>query len=148
VYNEAVEEALCYGWIDSIVKRIDDEKYCQKFTPRKNKSVWSNLNKERVLKLEKNNKMTKYGLEKVNIAKKNGMWFKKYPDNKNDVIPNELLIEIKKNSIAKTYFQNLSSSQRKAYINWINSAKKVETRIKRSREAVENLRHNKKLGMK
>ena len=69
---EAVEEALCYGWIDSIVKRIDDERYKQKFTPRNDKSIWSDLNKNRVSKLIKDGKMTEYGLAKINIAKKNG----------------------------------------------------------------------------
>jgi uncharacterized protein YdeI (YjbR/CyaY-like superfamily) len=65
LYDDAVEEALCFGWIDSIVRKIDDERYCQKFTPRKENSNWSMLNKQRVEKLRKNGRMTKAGLEKI-----------------------------------------------------------------------------------
>ena len=77
IYNEAVEEALCFGWIDSTVKRIDEERYCQKFTPRNDKSVWSELNKKKCKKMIKEKRITKYGLKKIEIAKSNGMWDKK-----------------------------------------------------------------------
>jgi uncharacterized protein YdeI (YjbR/CyaY-like superfamily) len=67
-----VEEALCFGWIDSIIKRIDDDSYCRKFTPRKNDSVWSNENKKRVAKIIKAGGMTEFGLEKIEAAKRPG----------------------------------------------------------------------------
>ena len=77
-YNEAVEEALCFGWIDSTIKRIDENTYMQKYTPRNAKSKWSLVNKNRIKKLIKENKMTDVGLELVAIAKKNGEWEKEY----------------------------------------------------------------------
>ncbi len=73
-YDEAVEEALCYGWIDSIIKRIDDHAYCRKFTPRKADSAWSNSNKKRVGKLVKEGRMTEFGQAKIDFAKKSGRW--------------------------------------------------------------------------
>ena len=71
-YDDAVEEALCFGWIDSTVKRVDDEKFAQKFTPRKNKSNWSDLNKKRAKKMIREGRMTKAGLTKIEEAKRNG----------------------------------------------------------------------------
>ena len=76
-YSDSLEEALCFGWIDSILKRIDDRIYVRKFTPRRLKSRWSGINKNLVKELIKNRKMTKYGLVKVNQAKKDGSWDKK-----------------------------------------------------------------------
>ena len=75
-YDDAVEEALCFGWIDSLVKRIDDEKYTQKFTPRKNRSVWSESNKKRAKRTIKLGRMTGAGLHKIRAAKKSGEWYK------------------------------------------------------------------------
>jgi uncharacterized protein YdeI (YjbR/CyaY-like superfamily) len=134
--------------IDSTVRKIDEDRYCQKFTPRNDRSVWSDLNKARVEKLVKSKKMTKHGFEKVKIAKENGMWDKGYSHNKNNPIPNEFIDELKKSKKAKTIFDNLSPSQKKAYINWIFTAKKTETKIKRSKEAISILLDKKVLGMK
>lgn len=147
IYNEAVEEALCFGWIDTTVRRIDEEQYCQKFTPRNDKSVWSDLNKERVNKLIKNKSMTKYGLKKVQIAKKNGMWDKEYLVNKNNPMPKEFKTELGKNKEALKNFNNLAPSHKKHFINWIVDAKKEETKIRRSKKAASMLENNQKLGM-
>ena len=76
-YDEAVEEALCFGWIDSLIKRIDDETFCQKFTPRKDNSTWSDINKKRVLKLQKQGLMSAAGVKAVEAGKKSGEWHKK-----------------------------------------------------------------------
>src|SRR5579863_366528 len=73
-YEEAVEEALCFGWIDSIIRRIDDGTYCRKFTPRKNDSAWSNENKTRVEKVTGEGRMTQFGQAKVDAAKRSGRW--------------------------------------------------------------------------
>ena len=73
-YEEAVEEALCFGWIDGVMKRLDEEKYALRFSPRKKGSVWSELNKRRVAKLIKQGRMTEAGLAKVKEAKANGQW--------------------------------------------------------------------------
>lgn len=147
-YDEAVEEALCYGWIDSIVKRIDDEKYTQKYTPRKDKSIWSELNKKRVKKLIKQGRMTEVGLAKINAAKKTGEWQRTTENKKGPAVPAELKKALAANKKAEKYFSNLAPSYKKQYIGWIESAKRDETRIKRIKETVKILAQNKKLGMK
>lgn len=146
-YHEAVEHALCYGWIDSTVKRLDDERYRQKFTPRNKKSVWSDLNRKRVEKLILEKKMTKFGLEKINAAKDNGMWYKKYKVYKVNTIPTEFKSELKLNKLAKNNFDKMPKSQKNHFINWISAAKKEETRIRRSKKAIKLLKKNLKLGM-
>ncbi len=108
-YESTIEEALCFGWIDSIVKRIDDEKYVRKFTPRKCNSEWSQLNKRRVTKLIAENRMTKAGLEKVNIAKLNGQWHKKNRLTAISDIPNELKVALDTAPEVKKKFEQTSS---------------------------------------
>ena len=147
-YDDAVEEALCFGWIDSTIKRIDDEKYCQKFTPRKDKSNWSKFNKERVAKLIKQNIMTKAGMDKINTAKKIGNWDKRIAAEINFDMPPELSQLLIANKIAKEFFNELSPSFKKQYIGWIASAKKIETREKRAREAIKLLKTRQKLGIR
>ncbi len=146
-YDDAVEEALCFGWIDSTVKRIDDEKYCQKFTPRKDKSNWSDHNKNRVAKMIKRGKMTTAGMDKIKAAKKNGEWNKKIVAEIKFEMPSELSHVLSANKKAKEFFNELSPSHKKQYIGWIASAKKVETREKRAEEAITLLKKKQKLGM-
>jgi len=147
-YDDAVEEALCYGWIDSTVKRIDDEKYRQKFTPRNDKSNWSEHNKKRVAKMIKQGKMTKAGMDKINVAKENGKWNKKIEAVKEFKMPSELSQILSANKKARDFFNELSPSNKKQYIGWIASAKKVETREKRAKVALKLLKTKQKLGMK
>jgi uncharacterized protein YdeI (YjbR/CyaY-like superfamily) len=147
-YDDAVEEALCFGWIDSTVKRIDDEKYCQKFTPRNLKSIWSEHNKRRVAKMIKQGKMTKHGMEKVKAAKKNGEWYKTAEAVKEFKMPQALSQLLAANKKAGEFFNELSASHKKQYIGWIASAKKVETKEKRAGEAITLLKKKQKLGMK
>ena len=78
-YDSAVEEALCFGWIDSIIKRVDNERYVRKFTPRKGRSIWSKLNKKRASKMIREGRMTEAGLKMIDEAKKSGEWFKTTP---------------------------------------------------------------------
>lgn len=148
-YNNSVEEALCFGWIDSLVKKIDEEKYVRKFTPRNNNSVWSELNKQRVKKVIKEGRMTEFGLEKITAAKKTGAWNKKIkvPDI-SEAIPKEFVAALKKNKAAKESFDNLSPSHQKRYNMWINQAKKKETKEKRIKETIQLLSKNSKLGLK
>ena len=143
----AVEEALCYGWIDSIVRRIDEEQYMQKYTPRNKKSIWSDINKRRVSNLIKNGKMTEAGMRKVRAAKKNGYWNKISINSDIKNIPIELEIALTKNKVAHSYFNQLAASHKKQYIYWIGTAKKEETRKRRSEKAVQLLMKNKKLGI-
>ena len=147
-YDDAVEEALCYGWIDSIIKKIDDEKYARKFTPRNNNSRWSELNKKRVQKTIKQGRMTEVGLAKIKAARKNGQWDKATSASKMPEIPLEFKKALAANKKAKEYFENLASSYRKHYVGWIASAKREQTRKKRIEEAINLLQQNKKLGLK
>ena len=149
-YDDAVEEALCFGWIDSIVKRIDDEKYVQRFTPRKEKSEWSALNKERVRKLIKEGKMTEAGRAKLNeevlrARKKSRL---KKDGEKGVTVPGYFKEALMKNNVAWENFKNLAPSYRRNYILWVEDAKRQETRDRRLKEAVSLLAVNKKLGIK
>lgn len=146
-YDDAVEQALCFGWIDSTVKKIDDEKYCQRFTPRNDKSQWSDLNKKRVAKLIKSGLMTETGLKKIEAAKNNGMWDKKRVSDKTIEMPIEFTNELKKSKKANEFYTELSPSHKKRYLAWIALAKKKETRIRRAKKAISMLANNQKLGM-
>lgn len=147
-YDDAVEEALCFGWIDSLVKKLDDEKFAQKFTPRKRKSKWSEANKKRARKMIKEGKMKKAGLAKIREAKNNGEWFKTAPVEKELEIPAYIRKAFATNEKAQDNFNNLANGYKKQLVGWITSAKKEETRKRRLTEAVQLLKQNKKLGMK
>ncbi len=147
-YNDSVEEALCFGWIDSIIKKIDDEKYARKFTPRKAKSRWSEANKRRARKMIKEGKMTEVGLARIREAKESGEWFKTTPVRRELVIPLYMKEALAKNKKAQESFNNLAKSYKRQYVGWISSAKREETRRRRLAEAIRLLEKNKKLGMK
>ena len=144
-YDDAVEEALCFGWIDSIVKRIDDEKYMQKFTPRNHKSLWSETNKKRVEKIIAEGKMTEAGLEKVNVAKANGKWDEVTDAEKHFILSASLTNILKENEKASKEFNKLPPSHKKNYTSWIMSAKKEETRLRRLRKMIEIVLAGKKM---
>jgi len=147
-YDEAVEEALCFGWIDSIIKRIDDEKFARRFTPRKPNSKWSESNKKRATKMINEGKMTRAGLELVSQAKKCGEWNKACPLRKSFAIPKYFKEALKSNEKASSNFSNLNASYRRQCIGWVDSAKKEETRKRRLAEAIRVLEKGEKLGMK
>ncbi len=147
-YDDAVEEALCFGWIDSIIKKIDDEKFARKFTLRKSRSKWSELNKKRARKMIKEGKMTEAGLLRIEEAKKSGEWFKTAPVRKELVIPSYVEETLAKNKKALNNFNNLTKSYKRQYVGWITSAKREETRRRRLAEAIKVLEKNEKLGMK
>ncbi len=129
-WEDAVEEALCFGWIDSIAKPIDEEKYMQKFTPRKAKSVWSAINKKKVGSLIQQNLMMPAGLEIIKTCRKNGSWTQ-LDHVENFVIPPELEKFLSKNKTVLKYFEGLSKSRRKQWLYRMNSAKLPETKKKR-----------------
>jgi uncharacterized protein YdeI (YjbR/CyaY-like superfamily) len=141
-YEEALQEALCYGWIDSTVGRLDAEKYKQRYTPRNLKSVWSPSNKARVEKLIADGLMAPPGLAKVEAAKRSGSW-----DILNDVerigrgaeIPADLLEALAKDGRARQVFEKRPPSEKKLWAYWILSAKKPETRARRIEETVKRL---------
>jgi uncharacterized protein YdeI (YjbR/CyaY-like superfamily) len=147
-YDQVVEEALCFGWIDSIIKKLDDEKYARKFTPRKTNSRWSKLNKLRVNRMTEQGRMTKFGLAKVEAAKKSGLWDKTDRPQISYEIPEELKRALKKNSRAKAFFEQLAPTYRRHYIAWIQVAKRQETKNRRVKEAIASMEQGKKLGLR
>jgi uncharacterized protein YdeI (YjbR/CyaY-like superfamily) len=132
-YSDAVDTALCFGWIDSKQLPIDAEKYMQFFGKRKPKSVWSKVNKAKVEKLIAEGKMTKAGFESIEIAKQNGSWTI-LDDAENLVIPNDLEKEFKKYKNAKKKFIQLSRSDKRNILQWLTLAKRPETIQKRISE--------------
>jgi uncharacterized protein YdeI (YjbR/CyaY-like superfamily) len=147
-YEAAIEEALCFGWIDSIIKKIDAEKYARKFTPRSDKSKWSQLNKKRANKMIKQGRMTKVGLSKIKAAKKTGLWAKDPRPRISVDIPPEFAEALARNKKAKEFFDKLAPSYRKHYIGWISVAKRPETKKRRIDESIALLEKGKKLGLK
>ena len=147
-YDESVEEALCFGWIDSIVRRIDADKYCRKFTRRKDNSRWSGTNKKRVEKIIKEGRMTEFGMAKVEAAKRSGNWEKDPRPVITMDLPPELSEALARNAKAKDFFEGLAPTYRKHFIGWIVTAKKPETRAKRLKESVALLASGQKLGLK
>ena len=152
-YSEALEESLCFGWIDSLVKSIDDEQYARKFQPRKNTSKWSDVNKKIVLSLLEKGKMTEAGLKKIDIFLKTGRvnWESKEikeTGTREFNIPDFIIVEFANNEPALKNFNNLAQTYKRHYILWITNAKREETIRQRLKEAVELLKGNKKLGLK
>jgi len=147
-YDEAVEEALCFGWIDSIIKKIDDEKYARKLTPRKADSRWSEINKKRITKLRKQGLMTEAGIAKVKEAKASGLWNEPARPQISLDIPKELESELAKNRKAKNFFDQLAPSYQKQFIGWISVAKQQKTKERRLQESIALLEQGEKLGMK
>ena len=148
-YDDAVEEALCFGWIDSIVKRIDEEKYAQRFTPRKDNSNWSSSNKKRIRKLIQEGKMTRAGLAKISeevLSEEESISPKKR--NKKVALPSYFKEALIANEHAWANFNNLAPSYRSNYVRWVIAGKKETTRDRRLKEVIELLALNKKLGLK
>jgi len=134
-YDELVEEALCYGWIDGLARGLDAERHLQLLTPRKPKSVWSKVNKERIERLLAANLFAPSGLKTIEIAKANGSW-SAIDDSEALVIGQDLADALAQNEAASTSFYGLAKSYKKAILQWINSAKRPETRQKRIEETV------------
>ena len=134
-YDESVEEALCFGWIDSKPAKLDDERSMLWFAPRKPKTNWSKLNKDRVEKMIKAGLMAPAGLAKVEAAKKDGSWNALDGVEALD-IPPDLAKAFSKNKTAKEYFEAFPRSVKRGILEWILNAKRPETRAKRIEETV------------
>lgn len=147
-YGYSVEEALCFGWIDSIIKKIDEEKYVRKFTPRKPDSYWSEPNKRRADKMIEARLMTPYGLSKIKAAKKSGLWDKNSRPQLSFEMTPEFTEALNKNPQAQAAFEKLPPSYKKNYLGWIETAKRPETKKRRILEAIQLLNKGKKLGLK
>jgi uncharacterized protein YdeI (YjbR/CyaY-like superfamily) len=141
-YSEAVKEALCFGWIDSKVKSLDEESYMQIFTPRKPKSVWSKLNKQYIQELIEQGLMTEAGLAKIVAAKQDGSWTT-LDAIEALMIPDDLQQALAANAIASRYFAGLSNSTKKNILSWIASAKRPETRLRRIEQTIDAVAQNK-----
>src|SRR3989338_2984937 len=138
-YNDAVEEALCFGWIDSTVKAIDGEKYAQRFSPRNSKSVMSEMNKERARRLIKQGKMTKFGLERIKHHHES--------INSKFEIPGKILKELRKDKDIWRNFQKFPKSYKRIRIGWIAMTKNPATYKQRLKYFLKKTKENKKFGM-
>jgi len=135
-YNEAVEEALCFGWIDSKPNKRDQESYYLFFAKRNPKSNWSKANRERVERMMKLKQMTPEGLKLVELAKERGTWLA-LTEVQDSILPEDLKKALAKNKVAKEYFEQFPPSSKRIILEWILNAKKEETRSKRITETVE-----------
>ena len=138
-YQEALEEALCFGWIDSTIARLDDERYKQRYTPRNERSVWSAANKSRIAKLVSEGRLEAPGLAKIEAAKKNGWWDRSSdPDRVGRATepPADLLEALAANPRAAAAFEGCSPAEKRLWALWVLSAKKPETRTRRIAETV------------
>ena len=145
-YEDSLEEALCFGWVDSLIQKIDEEKYARKFTPRKLGSKWSELNKHLVAKLNEQGSMTEAGMAKVEFS------LEEAPSNRPKrpelPLPDWLKEGLMTSPQAWENFSKLSPSHQRNYILWVSDAKREETRQKRIKEAIERLERNERLGLK
>ncbi|HMD82700.1 MAG TPA: YdeI/OmpD-associated family protein [Anaerolineales bacterium] len=144
-YDEALESALCYGWIDGQKKGFDDKYWLQKFTPRGPKSIWSKINTEKAERLIASREMKPAGLKAIEAAKKDGRWDAAYASQKNILVPDDFRAALDQNKKAKAFFATLKSVDRYAILFRIQTVKKAETRTKRIQQFVEMLERNEKI---
>lgn len=144
-YFQALEVALCYGWIDGIKKTWDDVSWVQRFSPRKPVSKWSKINKEKVLKLIEEGKMKPSGLATIEIAKKKGTWDTAYDSQKNTIMPDDLKAELDKNPEAAAFYNTLNSVNRYAIIYRLQTSLNPEIRFKKLAQFIEMLNRKEKI---
>lgn len=147
-YQESLEEALCFGWIDGLKKRIDNERYTHRFSPRKVKSKWTETNIKLAKKLINEGKMMPAGLATFEQRSAYSKEITEVRKAKEVALPAELERALKKNKKAWNNFTQLAPGYRKNYVLWLTTAKKPETRDKRLKEAITLLANNEKLGMR
>lgn len=138
-YEEALDVALCYGWIDGQKGSFDDTYWLQKFTPRGAKSIWSKINTEKAERLIASEEMKPSGLKAVEAAKQDGRWDAAYHSQKNISMPEDFQSALSKNRKARAFFESLTSAKRYSFLFRIVTAKKAETRERRIRQFVEML---------
>jgi uncharacterized protein YdeI (YjbR/CyaY-like superfamily) len=143
-WPESVDEALCFGWIDGVRKRIDDVSYTIRFTPRKARSIWSNVNVRRVVVLAQEGRMRPAGLAAYEARRENKSGVYSYEKRPED-FPDPYGGQIRKNKAAWTFFQAQPPSYRRAAIWWVVSAKKEETRLKRLGQLIEDSANGRRL---
>jgi len=144
-FQEALNVALCYGWIDGQRARFDERFFLQRFTPRRSRSKWSRVNREKVTKLIETGEMKPSGLREVERAKADGRWDAAYEPQSTATVPDDLLGELEKNDAAREFFSALNSANRYAILYQIQDAKRPETRARRIEKYVAMLAEHKKL---
>jgi uncharacterized protein YdeI (YjbR/CyaY-like superfamily) len=142
-YSDAIDEALCFGWVDSLVRRLDDARYARKFTPRKADSRWSTINRRRYAELKAKGLLAPAGLKRPPTDRDGDA-----PRPSIKSLPSYIEKELKANARAGEFFEKLAPSCRRNYIAWVDSAKREETKQKRLREMIRLLLAGKKLGLK
>lgn len=144
-YEEALDVALCYGWIDGQKKAFDNNYWLQKFTPRRPKSIWSKINTEKAERLIVSGEMRPAGLKAIEAAKADGRWQAAYEGQKKIELPEDFQIALDQNKKAKAFFATLNSANRYAILFRIHHTKKPETRSRRIRQFIEMLERGKKI---
>ncbi len=144
-YDEALEAALCYGWIDGQRKSHDETSWLQKFTPRGAKSIWSKVNTEKAERLIESRRMKPAGLKAIESAKQDGRWDAAYAPQSKATVPSDLQTELDRNARAKAFFATLDSRNRYAILHRIHTAKKAETRARRIEQFIRMLEKKEKL---
>ncbi|HWQ96926.1 MAG TPA: YdeI/OmpD-associated family protein [Clostridia bacterium] len=144
-YDEAVESALCYGWIDSQKKAFDEKTWIQKFTPRGAKSYWSKVNTQKAEALIASGRMTPHGLRAIETAKQNGNWDNAYTAQSIATLPEDFAAELQQNTKAKSFYDSLNSQNKYAIIFRLQHAKKPETRTRHIAQFLDMLEKGEKI---
>ena len=144
-YMDALDEALCFGWVDSLVKRLDDQRFARKFTPRKADSRWSDINRKRYAELMASGRLEQAGMERAPTDRRS------VPPSRFALpsrLPSYIQVALDEHPAARRCFEALPPSERRRYIGWIDSAKREETKQRRLQEAIRLLAAGKRLGLK
>jgi uncharacterized protein YdeI (YjbR/CyaY-like superfamily) len=144
-YAEALEGALCYGWIDGQKAALDEYYWLQKFTPRRGKSVWSQINRDKAITLIEAGRMQPAGLRQIELARADGRWENAYAGQGSATVPGDFQAELDNNPQARDFFLTLNSINRYAILHRISTAKKPETRAARIQKYVEMLAKGEKI---
>ena len=145
-YKDALDEALCFGWVDSLVKRLDDRRFCIKFTPRRADSRWSDVNRKRYAELQASGRLKPSGIERPPTDR----GYAPRPPRRTlpTKLPPYIQAELKKHPAALRNFEALTPAKQRRYFAWIDSAKREETKLRRLQEAIRLLANGKELGLK
>lgn len=144
-YTDALDEALCFGWVDSLIKRLDDRRYARKFTPRRADSRWSTTNRKRYAALKASGRLTPAGIERAPTDR----YARRPPRFEMPAkLPQYIQAALRKSPAALRNFEALAPSHRRRYVGWIETAKLEETKVRRLKEAIRLLAAGKPLGLK
>ncbi len=145
-YEDAVDEAVCFGWIDGKMHSIDEASYALRFSPRRTASIWSLANRERAERLMCAGKMSAAGLAEITKAKQNGRWKNAYTSKEKPVVPPDLQQALRQNPEAWRKFNGFANSYQTMYVGWVVDAKRQSTRENRIREVISRCQAGKKPG--